>query len=202
MLKRILVILLAVFVVFAMLSCDNGSTKKSPSPTPTPTPDGGIKNPILFENGEWSDELGNIEKDIGDVVISSEGIKLKDGGEINFRFEDPVDASAYSAMVFVFKEKNASDLGWWAGGQLFTFYDGDVIDDSAKWENLAKFGYWDGAFDNDEIAKSGEMTFTFSKAVQDFPDPDDEVFEFNAKKLYGFSVNGGDNGTIVKIYLK
>jgi len=140
MLKRIGVILLALFVVFAMVGCKSDATTGDeetgggPGEEEGPGEEGptGPSLPVLFENGRWLAALGTVTvyaDEDWEIELPLTGGKYQcaNSQRLYISFENPVDLSAYKKAVFSVID---NDSGWCGG---LVFFDGDTDDNVNDW---------------------------------------------------------------------
>jgi len=110
--KKILAVLTALFVAFALVSCggDPGSTGGDDEPPVLP---------VLFDGTLWIEDVGTVTayNDDGfttEITLGSGGYS-ESTGKVVVLFENPIDLSAYSKVVFTVVDANSG----WHGGVVF-----------------------------------------------------------------------------------
>jgi hypothetical protein len=130
---------------------------------------------ILFENGQWAEELGDVTIEHGEL-IEGELREVEGGNDASIRaaFENEIDVSEFTMIVFTGTFTN----GHWHGGWLF--YDGTK--EAQWWRGNEHEGFYD-------------MTKTKVFIFSELPN------SLDLEKISGFNLQAGENSVITKIEL-
>lgn len=151
-----------------------------------------LSNPVLFENGTWNTELGRVTATLVDGTDGefANGLYVARKGALwRFRFENPIDTSAYRRLVVELAETSGAAVGWWAGGQLFNPVAEYV--DNGQTLNFNMWGYWN------DIWNRQRNVIVFNLATAGSRDaPSNGRDRYTRANIAGFGVKVTDTGTM------
>ena len=182
------------FKVRAVNEKGAGAEKEAKATPSSEIPDG-LSSPVLFDEGEWIADVGDVTVTNYTKTGNNYQISSVDEEQGIFMFENSIDVSDYTKLIIQVTQNGKSEYDWWAGGQLFCVYEEGYEDDDGE-IFYAKFGQWGGVDGDDDL-----LTFTFSELVQNGPDPEDGEVEFDVSQFLGFMIQN-NKITIKKIYLE
>ncbi|MDR2570374.1 MAG: hypothetical protein LBD23_08780, partial [Oscillospiraceae bacterium] len=217
--KKLLMIIIATMLCFGLvfISCDdNGSICEVCNEDPCSCENNGTicetckEDPcsceegeplVLFENGKWLEELGEVELVkseshlAGSLTLVGNNLVMIQNTNYNIIFENTIDISAYTRFVVEINHKAWSDFWWLSGGLLI---ENDEDEDgyvSYRLGDEGNHGSWQNFF------SGGVTTLT----IADYFTTDHEV-PFDPKLFTGINIGGPASMTaasilIQKIYL-